>query len=169
MWLGSERAVEALKVAENYVLGDDRFSVTNDALVAVRNVGGRSRSFRWLVKAQKSNLGWMENWSSFDETRQRWDMLKNDFPGKWHDFLLASIEPMRERSHWFGGTLAHLVEYLVYVGRIEDARKATNQLVETVSQMTSGQNLPSPQWTRKRGKTLMALFRSCLAARKKWR
>ena len=167
LWLVSEHAFEALEAAENYILDDDRFSVSNDALVAARNVGGRSRSFRWLVKAQKSNSGWMMFWSSFDETRERWDMLKNDYPEKWHEFLLESIKPTLGSSHWFGGTIAHLVEYLVYVGRIEDARATTNQLVETISQLTSGQDLPSPEWTRKRGWTLMGWFRSCFGVRTK--
>ena len=168
LWLESERAIEALEVVEPYILEDERFSVSNDVLVAVRNVGGRSRSFRWLVKAQRTNSGWMMFWSSFDETRERWDMLKNDYPEKWHDFLLESIKPTLGSSHWFGGIIAHLIEYLIYVGRIEDARATTNQLVETISQLTSGQDLPSPEWTKKRGWTLMGWFRSCFGVRTKW-
>ena len=88
-------------------------------------------------------------WSSFDETRERWDMLKNDYPEKWHEFLLESIKPTLGSSHWFGGNIAHLIEYLAYVGRIEDARATTNQLIETIGQLTSGQDLPTPEWTRK--------------------
>ena len=148
LWSESERAYQALQAAECYILGNDRIRISNETVLAARNVGGLSRSYPWLVRAQRSNRGWMEYWSSYDETKERWRMLKRDFPEKWHGFLLESIRPMRRNSHWFGGTVAHLIEYLVFMRQVDDARAATTQLVETICQLTSGQGLPSPEWTR---------------------
>lgn len=142
-WSESERAHEALRAAERHILGNDRIRISNETVLAARNVGGLSRSYPWLVRAQQSNRGWMEYWSTYRETKERWRMLQSDFPEKWHGFLLESIRPVRGYTHWFGGTLAHLIEFLVYMGQVDEARSATSQLVQTICQLTSGQVLQS--------------------------
>ncbi len=151
LWSESERASQALQAAECHILSDDRIRISNETVLAARNLGGLSRSYPWLVRAQQSNRGWMEYWSSYGETKQRWRMLKRDFPEKWHAFLSESVRPVRGYSHWFGGTLAHLIEYLVFMGQVDDARVATTQLVKTICQLTSGQQLPCPEWATGEG------------------
>ncbi len=162
LWSESERAHQALRAAECHILGNDRIKISNETVLAARNVGGLSRSYPWLVRAQQSNRGWMEYRSSYDETKERWRMLTRDFPEKWHGFLLESIRPVRGNSHGFGSTLAHLIEYLVYMGQVDDARAATTQLVETICQLTSGQRLPSPERTRWCGRAHRVRFISNL-------
>ena len=145
LWSESERAYQVLQAAECHILGNDRIRISNETVLAARNVGGLSRSYPWLVRSQQSNRGWLEYWSSYDETKERWRTLQRDFPETSHGFLLESIRPMRGNSHWFGGTLAHLIEYLVFMRQVDDARAATSQLVETICQLTSGQGLQSPE------------------------
>lgn len=66
-WAESERTHEALRATECHVLSNDRNS--NETVLAVRNVGGLSRNYPWRVRAQQSNRGWMEYWSSYEETQ----------------------------------------------------------------------------------------------------
>ena len=145
-WADSGCASDALNAAEQHYLVDDRLVVDNQTVLVVKRIGGLSRSYDWLVRAQQSNYGWMPRWTSHEETKNRWSMLKRDFPEAWHDFLIRSIKPKRGHSHWFVGTFAHLIEYLVFLDREEDARAAANQLVETISGLVSGQDLPVPDW-----------------------
>ncbi len=148
LWSESEIAYQAFQAAKCYILGNERIRISNETVFAARNLGGLSASYPWLVRAQQSNWGWLEYWSSFDETKERWRILKKDFPEMWHDFAVKSIRPWIGDSLWFGGTVAHLVEYLVFMGQVDDARAVTTQLVATICQLTSGQQLPSPEWTK---------------------
>lgn len=146
LWAESGSGFEALHAAEQHYLVDDRLPVENQTVLAVKRIGGVSRSYEWLVRAQQSNYGWMPRWTSHEETEIRWSMFKNDFPEAWHDFLIRSIKPKRGHSHWFVGTFAHLIEYLVLLDRDEDARSVANQLVQAIRGLVSGQNLPLPSW-----------------------
>ena len=146
VWAEAGSGFEALDAAEQEYLINDRLPVENQTVLAVKRIGGLSRSYEWLVRAQQSNYGWMPRWTSHEETKNRWSMLKRDFPEAWHDFLIRSIKPKRGHSHWFGGTIAHFIEYLVFLDREEDARATANQLVETITGLVSGQDLPVPDW-----------------------
>ena len=138
LWSESGRATDALDAAESHYLSDDRLSVDNRMVMAVMRIGGKSRSYPWLVRAQQSNRGWMQYWSSFEETLDRWNMLKKNFPNKWDAFLIDSIRPFHGYSHSFSGSFAHLIEYLVHLDRTEDAQAATTQLAEAISGLVLG-------------------------------
>ena len=146
-WAETDRAVDALDAVEPYFLADDRLRVSNQTVAAVRKIGGRTRSYAWLVRAQRSNHGWNEYWTDFEETKERWFSVKRDFPDLRHDFLVKSIRPRRGFSPYFGMTIARLVEYLVYFERWGDAYDVTCQIVDTVGGLVSGQELPIPYWT----------------------
>ena len=147
-WADTERAAEALDAVEPYFLGDARLKVSNPAVDAVRKIGGRTRSYGWLVRAQRSNNGWFEYWTDPDEVRSRWRSVMSDFPDRWHDFLTGSIRPPLGFSPHFGMTIARLVEYLLLFERSGDAHAVAYQLVDTIGDLVSGQELPIPEWTR---------------------
>ena len=146
-WSNSDRAAEALDVVEPYFLGDNQLEVTNSTVDIVRRINGRTSCYQWLVRAQQTRHGWRKYWTDAEEVRERWNVVKADFPGRRHHFLVKSLRPMRGFSPWFGGTIAHIVEYLVYFDQGEDARRMAGQMVETVCALVSGQALPIPQWT----------------------
>ena len=147
-WVDTERAAEALDALEPYFLGDARLKVSNPAVDAVRKIGGRTRSYGWLVRAQRSNNGWFEYWTDPDEVRSRWRSVMSDFPDRWHDFLTESIRPPLGFSPHFGMTIARLVEYLLLFERSGHAHAVAYQLVDTIGDLVSGQELPIPEWTR---------------------
>ena len=146
-WSNSDRAAEALDVVEPYFLGDNQLEVTNSTVDIVRRINGRTSCYQWLVQAQQTSHGWRKYWTDSEEVRERWNVVKADFPKMRHHFLVKSLRPMRGFSPWFGGTIAHIVEYLVYFDQGEDAREMACQMVETVRALVSGQALPTPQWT----------------------
>ena len=127
-------------------MGDDRLTVSNLAVAVARKIGGRTRSYDWLVRAQCSNNGWLEYWSNLEDVRERWRLVHRDFPDRWRDFLRESIQPPPGVSPHFGMTVARLVEYLFYFERCEDAYATVYQLVDTISDLFSGQRLLIPSW-----------------------
>ncbi len=145
-WLETALACDALDIAESHFMEDGRLEVSNQMVNAVQSVSGRSRSYAWIVRSQQSKNGWWENWEDFEEVTWRWEWMKDNFPDRWHCFLIASSRPRRGLSPAFGMTFVHLVRYLVYFERFEYAHAATIQLTETVSDLVSGQDLPVPYW-----------------------
>ena len=150
-WASTERAADALNAVEPYFLEDDRLQVSNQAVVAVAGVVGRTRSYLWLVRAQRSNNGWSDFWTDLEEAKERWRLVRQHFPDCWHDFVAKSIRPPAWLTPYFGGTISRLVEYLIYFGRSVDAYAATYQLVQTIGDLVSGQELPNPHWIRSLG------------------
>ena len=146
-WSETESRDEALEALEPYFLQNDRLAVSNETVSTVRKIGGRERSYDWLVRAQRSNSGWRDYQSNFDQAKERWDILKKDFPGRWRNFLVESIRPQRGFSPWFGVTTTRMVIYLIDFDRREEARAVTMRLVDTVCEVVSGQYLPMPEWT----------------------
>lgn len=145
-WAKTDRARDAVEAVRPYLLDDDRFRVSNEAVNAAKQIVGRTQSFGWLVKANRSNHGWYEHWTKIGEARERWCWLKHDFPDRWHEFLIASITPDSGYSWHFGMTVARLAEYLRYFDHSEDSYAVARQLVDTVVDLTSGQLLPKPSW-----------------------
>ena len=143
-WTTTERAADAVEAVKPYFLADGPVRVSNQVVAVVRGVAGRTQSYAWLVQAQRSNNGWLEYFSRSEETKERWCSVKRDFPDSWHDFLVKSIRPPRGLPPLFGMTIARLVEYLLYFERRDDAYAVTCQLVETIGDLVSGQELPIP-------------------------
>ena len=146
-WAETEQAAEALNAVEPYFLEDDRLRVNSEAVAAVRKIGGRTRSYAWLVRSQRSNNGWYEYWTNSEEAKERWRSVKRDFPDHWHSFLVNSIRPPLGFSPHFGMTIVRLVEYLLFFERCDDAYAVASRLVDTVGELVSGQELPIPHWT----------------------
>ena len=126
---------------------DGSLEVSKQAVEAVRKISGRTRSYDWLLRAQRSNNGWHEYMTRSEDVKERWDSVKRDFPDRWHHFLRESIRPPRGFSPYFGLTIARVVEYLVHFNRWDDAYAVTSQLVDSIRDLVSGQELPIPQWT----------------------
>ena len=145
-WAESDRAKDAAEAVRPYLLDDARFRLSNEAVIAAKQIVGRTQSFAWLVKANRSNRGWYEHWTDIGEARERWYWLKHDFPSRWHEFLIATIPPSAGFSWHFGMTVARLAEYLGYFDKWEDSCAVARQLVDTVVGLTSGQVLPVPSW-----------------------
>ena len=135
-----------MEAAAPHLLDDDPFQVTNSAATAAMRIVGRTKGYDWLVKANRSNHGWHEHWTSVEETRERWRWLKHDFPNRRHQFLLDSIEPRPGFSWHFGMTVTRLAEYLGHFHQWDAARAIATQLVGTVAALACGQTLTVPQW-----------------------
>ena len=145
-WAETDRAQDAVEAVRPYLLDNDQIRLSNEAVIAVKQIVGRTQSFGWLVKANRSNHGWFEHWTHIGEARDRWCWLKRDFPSRWHEFLIASISPDSGFSWHFGMTVARLAEYLGYFDNWEDSCAVARQVVDTVVGLTSGQTLPTPSW-----------------------
>ena len=145
-WAETDHAGDAVNAVRPYLLDDDRFPISNEAVRAVRQIVGRTQSYGWLVKANRSNRGWLEHSTDIEEARERWRWLKDDFSDRRHEFLMASIRPLPGFSWHFGMTLTRLAEYLGYFDRWEDASAVARQLAETVAGLVSGQALQLPLW-----------------------
>jgi len=145
-WAENGCPLDALDAVESYLLNDERARIKNELVLLVKRTDGRTRSYGWLVKAQRSNHGWQEYWTNPDETRERWRFVKLDHPDRWHDFLVASIEPSPGYPWAFGNTVTRLAEYLGYMDRWDDACAVVTQLAHTVDGLVKGQRLPVPSW-----------------------
>ena len=145
-WAETERAADALDAAQRFFFEDDRLRMSNLSVAVARKVGGRRRSYHWLVRAQQTNNGWHGYWTSSVDARERWIWVKEDFPDRWREFLTESIRPLPSAPLQFGMTIARIVEYLIYFERWDEAFAVMSQLVATVGDQVSGQALPTPDW-----------------------
>ena len=145
-WSESDRASEALEVAESYFKEEGRLQVSNLAVKAVRRIAGRTRSYEWLVRAQRTNHGWLEYWTNIEEAEERWHTVQRDFPDCWHRFLSDSIRPPEWISPHCANTLERLVKYLILFDRTDEARAIAFELLDVLGKLVSGQRLQMPSW-----------------------
>ena len=145
-WAETDRAQDAVEAVRPYLLDNDQIRLSNEAVIAAKQIVGRTQSFGWLVKANRSNHGWLEHWTDIGEARELWCWLKHDYPNRWHEFLIDSVPPASGFSWHFGMSVARLAEYLGYFDNWEDSCAVARQLVDTVVGLTTGQQLPVPSW-----------------------
>ena len=145
-WVKTDRAGDALAAAQRRFFEDDRLRMSNRAVASAREIGGRSRSYAWLVRSQQTSNGWHAYWTSSEDARERWRWLKLDSPQRWREFFVESVRPLPGAPIQFGMTVGRLVEYLIYFDQWDEAFAVAWQMVATVTEQVSGQALPMPAW-----------------------
>jgi hypothetical protein len=94
---------------------------------------GWEHAYGWLVKAQAESYGWWQYFSSEEDARRRWAMVRERYPERWYDFIRDSLEEAGKRSRG-GVALSHymwvrLIQYLLVVQQPAQAKRLIEVMV----------------------------------------
>jgi len=148
-WVDAGQARQALDAVVELVESDARLRVSDDLFNLALAHRGRSEAYRWLVRAQRDNHGWLRFFGQKEETLGRWQAVKENYPERWFDFVVDSIasgtgekwEQMAMRE-----ALLRLVEYFIFADRTDIAEGICDQAVCSVLDLVSPLQLPTPGW-----------------------
>jgi hypothetical protein len=106
---------------------------------------GRSGAYHWLVKAHVEHYGWHD----FSEAQCRFEVIKRLYPEKWLSFIQDTT--VREwREPWRYPTsqdwIAKLIEYLLFLGKTELAKQASERIITGTLELVSPVALPTVEW-----------------------
>ena len=110
---------------------------------------GRSKAFRWLVRAQIANGGW-KRWHSARDSRVRFENVSRHYREKWSEFIRESAVPVyRSPIEEGAGVIGQhrLVEFLVEVDQMDAARDCALELARVLREEFSDQPIRAPQWS----------------------
>ncbi len=109
---------------------------------------GKSEAYPWLVKAHIERGGWSRYYTSEDEAIRRWEIIKQDYPDKWFDFIKDTMKSVygNELNFSVHERVVRLVKYSIFMGQIDLAKKIAEQVVKSVLELVSPIDLPVPEW-----------------------
>ena len=154
-WDGKERTADALTDFETLLSEKPRdyhvSAALDTAFEVCRRHEGRTRAYRWLVRANADAMGWHRWWSAQEnfEKRVRWFVA--DYRERWRDFVIET-----SRREVFGGPddngievgMSRLVYFLIEVGQVELARELTGEMVRIFREQVASQPLTTPDWAQ---------------------
>ena len=115
------------------------------------NKQGRSKAYKWLVRAMVENKGWVRWWSSDEEFRERVRAVAQEYPRKWKDFVnkTSQIKQLGDaEDNWITVGHSRLVYFLAEVGELDLAKRCTSEMVEVFREEVSQQPLVTPDWAQ---------------------
>lgn len=147
-WKNTDQAEDALLAIEAEVrLGTD-FKTYDEVFTLALAVYGKDYAYPWLIKAHISHYGWRYYYGKEDAVK-RWKIVKEVYPERWFDFILNTFKapygnPWREVS--VHGILVRLVDYCIFIGETELAKRIAEQSISSVLELVSPLSLPIPEW-----------------------
>lgn len=104
----------------------------------------RQFAFEVLCAANKENHGWDVYWTSRKSTIDRWDLLKDAYPGRYKEFLVNTL------SSDGGKTLIvpipRIVEFFAHFDDKDEVQKITEESVIFAENLMANIKLPSSGW-----------------------
>ncbi|MYL06742.1 MAG: hypothetical protein F4012_08005 [Gemmatimonadales bacterium] len=154
-WERAGRAEDALGDLETIVAEGSHYSELHYGLdtafaVSLRHQG-RSRAYRWLVRAQIATSGW-QRWvaSSDDEALARVQWVADHYRADWEQFLRDTSKPRFANAYDNGIVLglSRLVRFLLEVGEYAQARAFVTEMKTVLLEELREQPIQLPRWVR---------------------
>ena len=127
---------------------DDAFDVAFE--IALR-IQGRSRAYKWLIRAHTTRSGWLRWWTSDEEAHARFKVFSAHYREKWQDFVTATARPVYStRIEGNGITVgqSRLICFLVQVGQFDVAHACSLEMAEALRQAVAEQPIEAPEWSK---------------------
>ena len=113
---------------------------------------GRSRAFRWLVRAHSAKSGWQRRIASTDEeTSSRIQAVAQHYRGRWKEYVVMTTKARFGTQIEANGIvvgLSYMVRYLVEVGQASLARAYALEMARIFEQELQEQPIQLPDWSR---------------------
>lgn len=122
-------------------LWDDLFEVKFE-------VAGKSQAWPLLVRAQRKNWGWT-NYYDHGGSIRRWTQVQCFYPERWLDFIKSTLMPEpgeSSRSYRMHSSFANIVEFLVLMGRADEARQVIDASIFATLERAADLPLATPNW-----------------------
>jgi len=149
-WKAEGRGADLLKALEPYIDGEDVPSAVTELLDDVFELSlaleGKKKAYKWIVAAQIYRHGW-DPYYCEDDAFRRFSVFNTHYAEQWQDFI---FDTSKSAYRTFRDDLViphhRLVQFLVTIGQIQEARHVAEQLVATVVEEVSDQPLETPVW-----------------------
>lgn len=149
-WRTEQRGAELLRALEPYLEEENIPSgvaeVLDNAFKLSLALEGKQKAYRWIVAAQVHRHGW-DIYYREDDACKRFATFAEHYASRWREFVLDTSRPAY-RIASEGLVIPHnrLVQFLVTVGQVQEAREVTEQLVSAVVEEVSDQPVETPTW-----------------------
>lgn len=111
---------------------------------------GKERAYPWLVEAHIQDYGWQRFFTRKEKALQRWQIIKDNYPDRWFDFLRDTLLGRTPWHHWYlnHNSFVRVVEYCLFMEQYELAEQLSEGLVTSSLLYISPLTLPQPEWTK---------------------
>lgn len=148
-WKNEGRGEEAFRTAEKEVNRGIELGNYDALFDLALSLYGKERAYPWLVKAHTERYGWSRYFTRKEEALRRWEMIKRHYPDRWFKFIQDTMKSTHGEP-WHGLTVyerfVRLVEYCLFMGLTELARRVSEQVITSTLELVSPFNLPTPGW-----------------------
>lgn len=109
---------------------------------------GKTEAYPWLVKAHIERGGWSHYYSSEAEAVGRWQIIKQDYPGKWLDFIRDTMKSKygNELDLSMHENIVRLVKYSIFMDQTDLAKEISEQVITSLLEFVSPINFEKPEW-----------------------
>lgn len=113
---------------------------------------GIKEAYKWLIKLYIASHGWNRYSSSDEKKKKYWNIIKIDYPNKWHQFLLETLDPTKNIP-WYQlsvfTNVKRINKFLIEIGEITASEQLLKQIVKSTIELVSPIHIPLPSWMEK--------------------
>lgn len=153
VWLEFWRDQQGLSAYDAVrALVDSGHDVRNGDLMAslARRFYGAAEAYRWIVLANREEMGWSQFFTKKEFAQARWEEIKRSYPDRWLRFIQDTIT-RTQVDQWHDvsaqNSVLRLVEYCILLGHADNAREVAEKTLATIHALTSPVQFASPDWS----------------------
>lgn len=149
-WITQSRELELIRGIEP-ILDDGNIpygveGLLDDIFKLSLKLEGKKKAYRWLVVAQIHRHGWSEYYAK-EDALTRFSAVAAFYPDRWQGFILdTSKSPYKQRKKELVIPSDRLVQLLLILGKVSEAKEVAEEMISTVIDEVSDQPLEMPYW-----------------------
>ena len=154
-WLESGEKDEVYRALQQSYEHDVHIGDLDILFELAMSLYGKEQAYPWLVKAQTQDHGWQRFFTSKEKAYQRWQVIKDNYPDRWFDFLRDTLLGRTPWRHWYlnHNAFVRVVEYCLFMGKHDWAERLTERFITSSLLYVSPLTLPEPDWTQAHDET----------------
>ncbi len=147
-WKGRGQDEEILNYFENFYKNNNKNFIQEVYLDEIFNLAlslkGKDYAYKWLVRSVIENISWENNYSSWENTKQRFQKVKDLYKDKWKDFIVDSSEYKYGNEFVIGKS--HLIYFLILIEKYDIAEEIMNKFVDLLEEDMADLPLKEVTW-----------------------
>jgi len=108
-----------------------------------------NKAFEILCWAQANDGGWSRNWTNPAKAEARWEIVRKDYPTRYHEFFEKSVQRSGFRydsAPSFYVPFPRALQYFAMFGDLSICEELTEQSVRNAEELMANLILPDPSW-----------------------
>ncbi|MBD5402534.1 AAA family ATPase, partial [bacterium] len=108
------------------------------------SLNGKDFAYIWLIRSIIENLSWEEHYSSWENTKNRFQIVKDLYKNKWKDFIIDSSE--YKYGNEFSLGKSHLVYFLIQMDEFKLAKQIMYKFINLLEDDMADLPLKEVDW-----------------------